>query len=137
MMRHPSCDAARRKADELNDGYVLPFDLGQLPNDPDRPERLLLSFAVSKSHLSASRSSEVGREPRVLCFLNPQKLELSFRATPLYIGKWGANPRGPDALIDSRSRCLGALRFMCTKQPMLVTIATLEVRARAAAAAFH
>jgi len=81
-----------------------------------------MKFVVSKAQLKAAG----GHVERALVYVDPQKLECAFAGTPLYIGPFGANPRGEEALRDSRARVLAALEFINTGQRLLVSCATLD-----------
>eukprot|EP00041_Stephanoeca_diplocostata_P025129 m.651422 g.651422 ORF g.651422 m.651422 type:complete len:385 (-) comp22676_c0_seq5:797-1951(-) len=124
----PPANGARRERAlsqiaSLNKGFSVDFDYALLPKCEEYPSRLQLNFAVPKHKLTAAND---GTPTRRVCFVSPAKLERAFQLSSLYIGRWGANPRGTEALLDSRSRYQGFLRFLCAKKPILVSTVTLD-----------
>lgn len=107
----------------LNQEYQPPLDLDELRAAVGPGGSAPLSFVVSKAQLSSSAG---GHGQRALAYVDPQKLELAFAGSPLYIGQYGANPRGEAALQDSRARVLAAFSFMRSGQRLLVSCATLD-----------
>ena len=117
----PTAPATAATIARLNEGFEPAVDMDQL-RAAIGPGGSELRFVVSKAQLKSAG----GHVQRALVYVDPSKLELAFAGTPLYIGPFGANPRGEAALRDSRARVLAAFEFMRTGQRLLVSCATLD-----------
>jgi hypothetical protein len=104
------------ETEALNENFVLDFDLSELPRT--KKGGVKVKFAVP--------SSLVGKQKRRLVQVCPQKVEQAFQKSYSYVGRYGANPRGEEALKDSRKRFLSCLTFIKTGNPLLITCANLE-----------
>lgn len=125
----PPAHATRREkicahVASLNKSFTIDFDYALLPKCAGSTSRLRLDFAVPKHKLVASGADSA--PTRRVCFVSPAKLERAFQLSSLYVGKWGANPRGMEALADSRSRYKGVLKFLCAMKPILVSTVVLD-----------
>jgi len=118
----------------LNKSFELGFDMGRLPRDA-KSGQLELRFVVTSGALGPPPQAPSGggqdagvgaRRRRAICYVGPAKVEVAFQRSSLYVGKYGANPRGGDSLQDSRRRFRAALEFFASGQEVLVSSAVLE-----------
>lgn len=100
------------QCDQINAGFTLPHGVVD-------PAQVDMRFIVPKAQL-------VGANPRAVCFASIAKLEAAFLLSSIYVGRWGANPRGAAALEDSRKRYWGFIEFLESGLPILVTMAVLD-----------
>jgi hypothetical protein len=110
------------ETEELNDNFVLGFDLAELPRNSKGGVKV--KFIVPRNLVGCkNKSSQQKRRMVQVC---PQKVEKAFRTSFSYVGRYGANPRGEEALKDSRQRFVSCLKFIQTGKPLLVSCANLE-----------
>lgn len=118
----------------LNKSFELGFDMGRLPRDAKSGQLELRLVAGSGAlRLPPQAPSRGGQDPgvgarrrRAICYVEPAKVEVAFQRSSLYVGKYGANPRGGDSLQDSQRRFRAALEFFASGQEVLVSSAVLE-----------
>lgn len=113
--------------DALNEGFALGFDLGRLPRSVEGDVEL--RFVVSRGSRTptgATATAGSARPRRSICYVDPGRVEQAFQRSSLYVGRHGANPRGSDALADSRRRYRAALEFFASGRDVMVSVATLE-----------